>query len=228
MKHNTPFTRTLGLTIGAAALAAMTAVSAKTASAQEQPPTNGWFKVCSKQEDNDICNVQFRSVAPTGQLVTGISLATISGKINRKVFQVQVPHSRFIPAGVKVQVDDNKEVTVPYAFCFPQACMAEVTLDDGIVEMLKGGGAMTVTSTNFQNKANPVEITLAGFTAAYDGPALKQDELQERQRKLQEELQSKAEEQRKKLQEMQQKAKQTATDSTEPSVTESSEPTATE
>lgn len=222
MTHKTLFSRTLGLAMGAIALSATASV--QYAEAQQQPPTNGWFKVCSKQEDNDICNVQFRSVAPTGQLVTGISLAEIKGKINRKVFQVQVPSSRFIPAGVKVKVDDGKEVTVPYAFCFPQACMAEVTLEDGIVEMLKGGGTMVVTSTNFQSKANPVEITLAGFTAAYDGDPLKQDELQERQRKLQEELQSKAEEQRKKLQEMQEKAKQASSTET----TESSGSTATE
>ena len=73
MIHKTLFSRTLGLATGAIALSATASV--QYAEAQQQPPTNGWFKVCSKQEDNDICNVQFRSVAPTGQLVTGISLA---------------------------------------------------------------------------------------------------------------------------------------------------------
>jgi invasion protein IalB len=121
---------------------------------QQQPPTNGWYKVCSKQEENDICNVTFQSMAPTGQLVTAISLS------------------------------------------------------QELVDRMKSGGQMTVTSTNFQAKPNPVAITLAGFTAAFDGEPLKQDELEARQRQLQEELQQKAEEQRRKLQEAQSKAKQ--------------------
>lgn len=193
--------------VGAAAGAAALLFSAP-ALAQQKPPTNGWYKVCSKQEDNDICNVQFQSVASTGQLVTAVSLAEIKGKINRRVFQVTVPIGRLIPAGIKVKVDDKKEVTIPYTYCFPQSCMAEVQLDDNLVALLKSGSAMSITSTNFQNKPNPVDVTLAGFTAAYDGEPLKRDELEKQQQQLQEQLRKKAEEQRKKLQEAQDKAKQ--------------------
>jgi invasion protein IalB len=192
--------------IGAAVLA-MSAMLAAPAGAQEQPPTNGWFKLCSKQEDNEICNVQFQAVASNGQVVTAVSLAEVKGKINRRVFQITVPTGRLIQAGIKVKVDDKKEVVLPFAFCFPQNCMAEVALDDNLVTLLKGGKAMTITSTNFQNKPNPVEVSLNGFTGVYDGPPLKRDELEARQRQLQEELRKKAEEQRKKLQEEQDKAK---------------------
>ena len=193
--------------IASAALAACFLVQAPQAAFAQQPPRNGWFKVCAKQEENDICNVQFQSVANTGQLITGISLLEIKGKVNRKSMQVTVPTGRFIPAGIKLKVDDGKEVTLPYFICVPQSCIAEVPLDDTIITMFKGGGKLTATSTNFQNKPNPVEITLQGFTAAYDGPPLKQDELEARQRQLQEELRKKAEERRKKLQEEQEKAK---------------------
>jgi invasion protein IalB len=192
------------LAVSAYAFAATLAAPAR---AQDTPPSNGWFKVCSKQEDNDICNVQFQSVASNGQVVTAVSLAEIKGKINRRVFQITVPTGRLIPAGIKVKVDDKKEVALPYAFCFPQSCMAEVALDDNLVALLKSGKGMTITSTNFQNKPNPVLVTLEGFTGAYDGEPLKRDELETRQRQLQDELRKKAEEQRKKLQEEQDKAK---------------------
>ncbi len=168
--------------------AALATVIATPAIAQEGPPTNGWFKVCSKQEDNEICNVQFQSVASNGQVVTAISLAEIKGKINRRIFQITVPTGRLLPAGIKVKVDDKKEVAIPYAYCFPQNCMAEVALDDNLVSLLKSGKGMTVTSTNFQSKPNPVQITLEGFTGAYDGEPLKRDELESRQRQLQDEL----------------------------------------
>ena len=196
------------LQLAAATVAGVVASSFTAAPAMaQQPPQNGWYKVCAKQEENDICNVQFQSVASNGQLVTAVSLATIKGKINRRIFQVTVPTGRLIPAGVKVQVDDKKETGIGYSICIPQSCMAEAVLDDNLVALLKSGKAMIITSTNFQSKPNPVTVSLEGFTAAFDGPPLKQDELQARQRELQDELRRKAEEQRKKLQEEQDKAK---------------------
>ena len=189
---------------GAAAIAA--GLSATTATAQAQRPA-GWFKVCAKQDANDICNTQFQSVASTGQVVTAISLIDVKGNVERRVFQVTVPTGRLIPAGIKLRVDDKRETTLPYLFCFPQSCIAEVKLDDELVTILKNGGNLTVTSTNVQQKENPIEITLEGFTAAYDGPPLKQEEFANRQRELQDELRKKAEEARKKLQEAQEKAK---------------------
>ena len=66
--------------------------------------------------------------------------------------------------------------------------MAEVALDDNLVALLKSGKGMTVTSTNFQSKPNPVQVTLEGFTGAFDGEPLKRDELESRQRHLQDEL----------------------------------------
>lgn len=191
---------------GFAAAAILSAASTAPAQAQ-QAPQNGWYKVCAKQEETDICNVQFQSVASNGQLVTAVSLATVKGKVNRRVFQVTVPTGRLIPAGVKVKIDDKKENAMAYFICIPQSCMAEATLDDNLITILKSGKQMVVTSTNFQNKANPVTITLEGFTSAFDGEPLKQDELQARQQQLQEELRRKAEEQRKKLQAEQDKAK---------------------
>ncbi len=195
------------LAMTAAALAVAFASQFAGPAQAQQAPRNGWYKVCAKQEENDICNVQFQSVASNGQVVTSVQLLEVKGKINRRIFQVTVPSGRLIPPGVKVKVDDKKEASMPFAYCFPQNCIAEVQLDDNLVKLLKSGAGLTITSTNFQNKPNPVPVTLEGFTTAYDGEALKQDELAERQQQLSDELAKKAEEQRKKLQEEQDKAK---------------------
>lgn len=184
----------------------MLMVSADPGNAQAQRP-DGWFKVCAKQESNDICNTQIQSVAGTGQVLTAISLIEVEGDVNRRVFQITVPSGRLIPAGIKLRVDDKQETTLPYLYCFPQSCIAEVKLDDALIGVLKAGGQLTVTSTNVQQQPNPIEITLNGFTAAYDGPPLQQEELAQRQQQLQEELRKKAEEARQKLQEAQEAAK---------------------
>jgi invasion protein IalB len=77
---------------------------------QQQPPQvpKGWFKACAKQQDVDICNVQNIMTANTGQVITGVSLLELKGKVNRKVFQVTVPSGRLVPPGIGLQIDDGK------------------------------------------------------------------------------------------------------------------------
>ncbi|MGI9351149.1 MAG: invasion associated locus B family protein [Rhizobiaceae bacterium] len=188
-------------------IAALPMVSMESASAQGLR-SNGWYKACSDQGGNKICNVQYQAVASTGQVVTSINLAEITGEVQRRIFQITVPTGRLIPPGIELQVDGKKATAVPYSFCTPRICAAEVKLDDKLVSILKAGGEMQVTSINFQNKKNPIQITLNGFTAAYDGPPIKQEELENRQQKLADELQKKANETKKKLEDAQKAATQ--------------------
>lgn len=193
------------LAVSAAVIAGYLGYTSAPAKAQQIP--QGWFKVCSKQEDTDICNVQNIVLADTRQLVTGVSLIEVKGKVNRKVFQVAVPTGRAIPAGVGMQIDDGQTQKMNYAVCLPDRCIAEAPLTDDLVTALKKGGDLTLTSVNFQNKPNPIKITLSGFTAAYDGPPLAPSDLQEKQKQLQEEIQKRRSDFEQKLKQEQDKAK---------------------
>lgn len=192
-----------------AAMAAGTAaflVAGVVPSFAQQVP-QGWFKVCSKQEDTDVCNVQNLLMADSGQLLTGVSLIEVKGKVNRKVFQVSVPSGRLVPPGIGLQIDGGKAAKINYAICFPDRCIAEVGLTDDMVNSFKRGGEMTLTSVNFQNQPNPIKISLKGFTDAFDGPPLQQSDLEAKQKKLQEEIEKRREEFEKKLKAEQEKAK---------------------
>ncbi len=189
----------------AAGAAGFLAAGAVPSHAQQVP--QGWFKVCSKQEDTDVCNVQNLLMADSGQLLTGVSLIEVKGKINRKVFQVSVPSGRLVPPGVGMQIDGGKAAKLNYAICFPDRCIAEVALTDDMVASFKRGGEMTLTSVNFQNQPNPIKISLQGFTDAFDGPPLQQSDLEAKQKKLQEEIEKRREEFEKKLKAEQEKAK---------------------
>ena len=200
----------LAALMAAGGLIAVTAASTTPAAAQQAGPGSlpqGWFKVCAKQEDNDICNVQNIITAETGQLITGVSMIEVTGKINRKVFQVTVPTGRVIPPGVGLQVDGGKVQQIPYAICFQDRCIAEAPLTDALVASFKKGGELTLTSINFQSKPNPVKVSLGGFTAAYDGEGLKQSEIEERQKQLAEEIEKRRKEFEDKLKAEQEKAK---------------------
>jgi invasion protein IalB len=196
------------LSVLAAGVVGLLAAGLSPAAAQQQPQIpQGWFKACSKQEDVDICNVQNITTAASGQLVTGISLIELKGKINRKVFQVTVPTGRLVPPGIGLQIDGGKAQKLDYVICFPDRCVAEVALSDQIVSSFKKGQELTLTSVNFQNQPNPVKVSLKGFTGAFDGPPLQQSDIEDRQKKLQEFVNKNNEDFAKKLKEEQDKAK---------------------
>jgi invasion protein IalB len=194
------------LSVMAAGVAGVLGAGVPAASAQQQLP-QGWFKACTKQEDVDICNVQNIIMAETGQMITGISLIELKGKVNRRVFQVSVPSGRMVPPGIGLQIDGGKTQKLDYVICFPDRCVAEAQLSDQLVASFKKGSELTLTSVNFQNQPNPIKVSLQGFTGAYDGPALQQSDIEDRQKKLQEFVNKNNEDFAKKLKEEQEKAK---------------------
>ena len=196
----------------AAGVAAFLAGGLSTAYAQQQGGQpqipQGWFKACSKQEDVDICNVQNIMVADSGQLLTGVSLIELKGKVNRRVFQVTVPTGRMVPPGIGLQIDGGQTQKMDYMICLPDRCIAEAPLNDELVGRFKRGGKITLTSVNFQNQPNPIEVTLNGFTGAFDGEPMQQSDIQDRQRQLEEFVNKNTEDFARKLREEQEKAKQ--------------------
>ena len=176
--------------------------------AQSATPAQGqWFKACADQGENTICNVQNIRTAQTGQLLTAVSLIEVKGKNKQSIFQVSVPTGRMVQPGILMQIDGNKPTRVPYGLRLPDRCIAEVALTDAMVSSLKRGGKLKLTSMNFQRKENPIEMTLSGFTAAYDGDGIKQDELAKRQQALAEELKKKQGDFQAKMKAAQEKAK---------------------
>jgi invasion protein IalB len=205
------FKTAMRATIAAVSFAAAIAMAPGFASAQQAaaPQTpQGWFKICDKQDDSEVCSVRNIMTANTGQLVTAVAIVTVSGKVNRKFMQVSVPPARLIPPGVLMQIDGGKGQKLDYGVCMPDLCIAEVPMTDGIIANLKKGNEVVFTSINFQRMPNPIKMSLEGFTGIFDGPAMEQSKLQERQRLLQEEMQKKADEARKKLEDAQNAAKQ--------------------
>ena len=190
-------------------LVAGSAVFAQENTDQQAPAVpQGWFKICTKQEDNDVCIVQNLQQAANGQLLTAIGLITVSGKVNRKLIQVSVPSARAIPPGILMQIDGGKGQKLDYAVCMPDKCIAEAPLTDGLIAALKKGGEVVFTSVNFQRAPNPIKVALTGFGTAFDGPAMEQSKLEETQRALQEKTLKEAEARRKKLEDAQKAATQ--------------------
>jgi len=203
----------LALMIGAAMPAAAFAQDASNAAPADgggdpNQPRLGWYKTCTKQDDADICIVQNLIMANNGQLVTAVGLISVDGKVNRKILQISVPTARLIPPGITMQVDGGKGQKLDYAVCLPDHCTAEVALTVDLIASFTLRGEGILSSFNIRRAPNPIKISLTGFGAAFDGPAISDSKLAESQKSLQDSMQKKAEEARKKLEDAQKAAKQ--------------------
>ncbi|WP_455477665.1 invasion associated locus B family protein [Bartonella sp. B41] len=177
-------------------------------SADAQTLSQGWYKVCSKQHDVDICNTMNSVVSNTGQPLTAFNLVEIKGKQNEKRIGIQVPTGRFLPEGVHIQIGNDFSKKVPYIICNGSSCIANDALDEKLITAMKNNSKMVVTTVNFRGSANPIEFSLSGFTAAYTGPGMEEKDFQQEQIKLQQVIQSKQKEIEDRMRAEQEKAKQ--------------------
>ncbi|EJF83774.1 hypothetical protein MCU_00442 [Bartonella elizabethae Re6043vi] len=202
MSHKN-FYSAVSVLVGAAALFLVASISANA-----QTLSQGWYKVCSKQHDVDICNTMNTVLSNTGQPLTAFNLVEIKGKQNEKRIGIQVPTGRFLPEGVHIQIGDGFSKKIPYIICNGPSCIANDVLDDKLIAAMKSGTKMVVTTVNFRGSANPIEFSLNGFTAAYTGPGMEEKDFQQEQIKLQQAIQSNQKEIEERMRAEQEKAKQ--------------------
>ncbi|MCZ2204290.1 invasion associated locus B family protein [Bartonella sp. A05] len=175
--------------------------------ANAQNLSQGWYKVCNKQQDVDICNTMNTVVSNTGQPLTAINLVEIKGKQNEKRVGIQVPTGRFLPEGVHIQIGNNFSQKISYIICNTLSCIANGALDDKLIAAMKTGSKMVVTTVNFRGTANPIEFSLNGFTSAYTGPGMDEEVFRQEQMKLQQAIQLKQKEIEDRMRAEQEKAK---------------------
>lgn len=179
------------------------------ASAQQAPNAQKgldaaeWMKICNKvaEDQPEICITARERRAKTGQPIAAVQ---IREQADKKMLVMAVPPAMLIKPGLQVRIDSSPPQKAQYSICYPNFCFAEMPVKPDYVSALKKGSKVTLTTINQQAKPVTFDISLAGFTAAYDGKPVDPKQLQAQQVKLQQELKKRAEEARKKLIEKQQ------------------------
>ena len=221
----------IGLLTTTAALSALLALGAIAAHAQEaspapeQPaqaaeppaapagqqgtaavPQPEWEKVCGQIKDQQECHTSRRRVAATGQ---ALAQFMIIERGDKKLVQIAVPPVALIQQGIQLKIDNSEPTGVKYVVCTPGECLALGEINADFIGRLKRGSTLVVSMLNPQGKAVNFDISLAGFTATYDGPGMDPSEAQAKQQKLEDELKRKADAARQQLLEAQQQQSST-------------------
>jgi invasion protein IalB len=179
------------------------AEAAPGAAAPTGVPQPDWTKVCGTVNEEQECQVLRQRLAATGQPIAQIM---IMERGDKKLVQIAVPPVALIQPGIQLKIDDGEPFTVKYAACTPGECLAVGEITPDFIDKLKAGGAVIISMMDPRGKPVSFDISLAGFTAVYDGPGMTQEEAQANTQRLQEELERRAEAAKQQLLEAQQSA----------------------
>lgn len=131
---------------------------------------NNWLKVCSELDDGGQACIMRQVVTNLGVFTGSFLLRNDPSQESRLLAVASVPVGVLLPFGLSWQIDSGKPVRVPYMLCDPQACSAQLVINESYIQSLKRGGQLTLTAKNRQNQDITIPIDLAGFTAVYDNP----------------------------------------------------------
>jgi len=135
-----------------------------------------WQSVCQKvSETAQLCgNVQEVKTAE-GKLALWAAFGYFQADtgpvmILRLPYDLTDPPTGFrVASGMQIAVDGSGQVTVPFEICAPGGCQIGLLLEDKFVGALKAGNKLNVTVPLSTGQTATINLSLKGFTAAYDG-----------------------------------------------------------
>ena len=159
------------------------------------PTQNDWTKVCP---DQVTCST-FRDFSTQAGQPPAMELFITEIKGQDTRLRMMLPVGLLLPPGFRFYIDKGQVQAGNYQICFPNGCMAEAVIKAPTVDQLKKGSILSVVVKNQANVEVTIDIPVAGFARAIEGPPVDPKVFEEQQKKLQEELQKRAEEERKRL-----------------------------
>jgi invasion protein IalB len=110
-------------------------------------------------------------LSKTGQLIAAVSVR-VPADTHQPAFTVQVPLGLFLPAGISLQVDDNRPMSLAIQTCDAKGCYAVTPISPEMLGALKAGKKLAITFQNLSreniSRENiSVPLQLANFAQAY-------------------------------------------------------------
>ncbi|MEA2954229.1 MAG: hypothetical protein QOJ96_3749 [Alphaproteobacteria bacterium] len=164
-----------------------------------------WIKFCVKPEDanaKQVCLTGIDGRLESGMPIVAVVVIEPEGD-PKKILRVTLPVGMHLQHGTRVLIDQGQPLSAPYVVCFNNGCMADYELTPDILGKMKKGQGLLVQGINYNGGAISIPVALTEFAKVYDGPPTDPKILEERQKKLEEDLQRRANEARQKLESQQ-------------------------
>lgn len=90
-----------------------------------------------------------------------------------RILRVLAPLGVLLPSGLGLSIDENEIGLAGFVRCMPEGCIAEVGLEDGLIDRFRAGSTATFVIFQTPEEGIGIPISLNGFTegfAALDNP----------------------------------------------------------
>lgn len=88
--------------------------------------------------------------------------------IPEPVLAITTPLRTFLPAGIKITVDEENPQTLPHEFCDPAGCHLRVGVKQEVIDAMKGGKNLNIEFRDAVGQKLLIPVSLSGFTKAFD------------------------------------------------------------
>ena len=85
-----------------------------------------------------------------------------------RLMRVIAPLGVLLPPGVGLRIDDADAGRLSFLQCLPNGCVAQIAMDDTLLEKLKNGKTATLGIFQTPEQGVGVQAPLAGFKEAYE------------------------------------------------------------
>jgi invasion protein IalB len=164
------------------------------AASAQMPPLiySNWTKLCGKGQETGgktVCRVGKDGRLESGLPMVGAVVSEVEGE-PRKILQVMLPLGILLPRGTRVLIDSDEQaaLVLPIIVCSGGGCMAQTEATADLIARMKKGQNLYVQAYSMQQAVITLAVPLADFAKAYDGPPTDPKVMEERNKKLQEEL----------------------------------------
>jgi invasion protein IalB len=129
---------------------------------------SAWRKACFKTPDaKTLCRTTSEGTWDTGQLAVRVDLIERAGGVGR--LQIFVPVGLYLQPGIKVTIDRDAAIQIPYNWCLTNICVAATPASPDLVQKLLSGKnlKLEVVDSNFLTVAT--SLPLDQFASTRDG-----------------------------------------------------------
>lgn len=159
--------------VRAVCLAGALLVPSAGAAQEEVRATHGaWTIRCAQGTDN--CVMQQTGQGAQGNDVLDVRIRKLegvtadNGEAVPAAIQIAAPLGVLLRAGLRVRVDGSEERGAPFEICIQGGCIVRDAVSTDFLNQLKAGATAQMTVVSAQQGEVPVDISLSGFTAAFE------------------------------------------------------------
>ncbi|WP_338134470.1 MULTISPECIES: invasion associated locus B family protein [Bradyrhizobium] len=131
-----------------------------------------WRKFCFNAAGaKTLCRTSITGTFGTGQ--TAVRLDLVEREDGTARLQLFLPVGMYLPAGVKLSVDQEKVHRLPYTWCVTNMCIAADVADPRLLEEMDGGRSLSIDTVDTNILTLTTSVPLDRFATVRKGaPAL--------------------------------------------------------